>query len=356
MGPLKIDDADFWADEIVISSRDAIVGEIQSRDDPRGLVIDAPSKADVDRYETLPVIGFYVRRMLDDQVTSFDHSSIAVAVDLGTNHVRVAPAFDRGKLLAPPEHPPIPVMNSVTTVDMFNGDWRVAAGMPWEPGQHRLSLILREFLSNQVEIELERTLKFDDPEVAAYLDAQREKRPPPPPKIYPPHPKPTEWGDEAPDAVGWLPKYLEADGSPAIPDEPGLSLDVERVQMPGDSGRCVLFGSFRVPILEREVLMSSDRGYPDVGDPAANAVVPITLVVTGSEAMGPFVFRLQVPTYDSIDLAEDPCLVSGQFTVDLVSLGLPRSPQTYFITAFNGSHVCGPVPFAFVSEDMLRHV
>ena len=353
MGPLELDDADFWSEEIVISTRETVVNEILSRDDPRGVVLDAPTKADVDRYQSIPVLGFYVRRMLDDQVMSFDRHAIAVAVDQQTNYARVQLAFDRGKLLAPPEYPPIPVMKSVTTVDMWNGDWRVATGLPWEPGRHRLSLMVREFLSNQVEIELEQTLSFEDPEVAKFLEAEREKgRRRFPPKVYPPHPTKADWGDEAPDPAGWLPKYLEQDGSPAIPDEPGIELSVERVRLVSESTRCVVHGSFRLPALEAEIVMT---GGPEVGDAAATAVVPITLVVTASEAIGPFVFRLQLPSYDSVDLDDDPVVMSGQFTVDLISLGLPRSAQTYFLTAFNGAHVCGPVPFAFVSEDMLRH-
>ncbi len=352
MGALELDDADFWSEEIVISSREAVVNEILSRDDPRGVVLDAPTRADVGRYESLPVLGFYVRRMLDDQVMSFDRSAIAVAVDQQTNYARVQLAFDRGKLLAPPEYPPIPVMKSVSTVDMWNGDWRGATGLPWEPGRHRLALIVREFLSNQVEVELEKKVAFDDPEVSKFVEEQREKRPVFPPKIYPAHPLKAEWGDEAPDTAGWLPKYLEVEGSPPIPDEPGIELSVERVRLVSESARCVLRGSFRLPVLEGEIVMT---GGPDVGDAVATAVVPITLVVTASEAIGPFVFRLQLPSYDSVDLSDDPVLMSGQFTVDLISLGLPKSAQTYFLTAFNGAHVSGPVPFAFVSEDMLRH-
>jgi hypothetical protein len=349
MSVLDLHDADYWETEVVVPNRNEVVGEVLEREDPRGVVIDAPTSVAIDRYKTLPVLGYYVRRMKDDQGLSFDRRAIATATCLETNHVRVGVPFDDGRLRGESEHSPMAMLPGAVTVDMFDGDWHGATNLPWEPGRHRLALMLREHLSNQVEVNLERSIAYEDPEVLAFLEAQQSQRPAAPPTVHPPHPEPALWGDEAPDAAGWLPRYLEVEGSPPVPEEEGIALAVERVQIRGP--RCILRGSFRLPLLRHEIV----RPDTDVGDPAASGVVPITLVGTASEVLGPFVFRLAVPTYTPLDLTvpELP-VVTGWFTVDLFALGLPTTAQTYFFTAFNGAHAVGPTPFALVSEAMLR--
>jgi hypothetical protein len=91
---------------------------------------------------------------------------------------------------------------------------------------------------------------------------------------------------------------------------------------------------------------------PDVGDPQAKAVIPIHLVVTGSDIPGPWVLALRVPVHQP--LSPHPAEAEGHFTVDLFQIPqFPRTPMTYFITALSGEAVSRPAPIAIVSEQMI---
>jgi len=198
---------------------------------------------------------------------------------------------------------------------------------------------MRDFLSNRARVKLENSPRsFNDPEVGKFLEARRGKSPPP--EVAPPPGNP-------------LPSYRKGDDSPAIPDEPGIKMTVERVVVLTDDSKCILRGAFRLPVLPHEVVKPpADPPQPNA-PPPPTAVMGITLLLAGAETPGPWVVRLDVPSYDPIDPAAEAPAATGYFALDLLAAGVPRLPQTLFIYAFSGAILEGPLPAALIAESML---
>lgn len=354
MGPLKLDDDEFWGEDFRRTTPE-VKAELLTRDPAKALLIDAPETVPVDRRSSFPLLGYHMRSARDDRSVSLGRSGIVAALDLSTNALHVDMLLDRGKTRAPDpeERPPAPAW--LTHINMFQADLRETLKLPWQPGRYRVAVLLRELLSNQVEVELARESGFDDPAVQAFLESERGRAATSPQPVHPPHPA---QGDERSEAERF-PRYQGSEAAPPVPEAPGIVLQGERVQQLGASSCCMIRGSFRLPLLPRELVRPDPvtGAPPKVGDPAAQAVVPITVLATGSVTHGPFVFSLQIPAYD-VEHGEQgmPPQAAGQFELDLFQLTppLPVRPQTYFLTAFNGRFAQGPLPMAFVSADMLR--
>ena len=134
-----------------------------------------------------------------------------------------------------------------------------------------------------------------------------------------------------PDPAGGMPHYHELEQSPPVPGAPGIALVADRVAR---AGRALVHGSFRVRLHKRWIA-------------AHGAVVPLTLVLTGSEDPRPVVVGLRLPSFDPADPASPPATVAGHFALDLLGLApLAASPQTWFLHAFTGDASAGPLPIA----------
>lgn len=169
-----------------------------------------------------------------------------------------------------------------TTVNMFAFDLRQVLGLTWEASRYSVAVLLREFVSNAVTIDLGKdATEYEDPAVATFLAEQREQAvPPPPPEVFPiPHARPEK---------GEPPHYEPVSGMP-VPDAPGIIIQAPRVVVAKAGGKCILQGSYRLPIARRHRVEPRGTSVtaPVVGDSRARAVVPIHLVVTGSDLPGP---------------------------------------------------------------------
>jgi len=230
---------------------------------------------------------------------------------------------------------------------MIPGKVRPVLGLNWEPSRYSVAVLLREFVSNGVTIELGRdATEYEDPAVAAFLAEQRESAvPPPPPAVFPiPH---------ARAESGQPPHYQPLSDMP-VPEAPGILMRAPRVVIAKAGSQCILQGSYRLAVARRHRVESRGAGAPRplVGDPRAQAVVPIHLVITGSDLPGPWVISLKVPVYQP--LSPHPAEASGHFTIDLLQIpDFPRTPMTYFLTAFSGQVVSEALPIAVVSEQMI---
>jgi hypothetical protein len=343
-GPLKLQDDEFWND---ISQAESEALSLVSRRF-LGLVIDAPERVSINQRDTAPVVGCFVRTLRDDRVINQHAQMLVAAVDLETNSFSIGLALDTGKIPAPSTAPPTGDPGEGSTANLFETDLRRVLAIPWQPGRYRVATLLREYLSNPVTVTIGRSsLEYQDPEVERFLEEERRRAiPPPPEKIFP---LPGRTSAES------FAIYRRQPSSPPIPDQPGIVFNMDRVVAAKPEATCMIHGSFRLPVLRRErVISRRDTGRPpDVGDPDATAVVPVTLVATGSDRVGPWVIRLCVPSYDRIadeDLAE----ASGYFSIDLYSLpGFPHQAMTYFFSAFSGETIAGPKPVGLVSENML---
>jgi hypothetical protein len=345
-GPLGLADEDFWGD--YQKTRQETKTRIL-REGLHGLLMDAPEFVPLDIHETVPVVGWFVRTLREDNTLDTERQMLVAALDLETNRLRIGPALDTGKI-AEPKTPVTTDPGEGLALNMFETELVRFIQLPKSAGQYRVAVIAREFISNAVTVQLGASLaSFQDPEVIRFLEERRKYSiPPPPDPIWPP----------LPGQGGLLPSYRSQAGSPPVPEKPGIAFSVERVVVTEPGASCVLRGSYRLPVLRQEVVRTDKKTgmLPKVGDPAATAVLTINLVMTGSDSTGPYVIRLHVPSYETVERKGRTDYTTGFFNLDLFQLdGMPRMPMTYFLYAFCGDVVSGPTPIALISSDMLPY-
>lgn len=326
-GPLALPAEAFWADDAADGAlrRRTQAAVLERADDGfEGLLLEAPDVVDLARRDDLPLFGWHVRRLRDDPFLDLERDGLLVAVDLETDAVRSGPAFPSADSRIP-ETPPPPAADpgEGLTLTTFSGDARAALGLPDRPARYRLHLLLRDRRSNGA------TTARVDPAPGEAGDAPDPGGPAPP------------WPERAEGAD--LPAW-EADAeTPDLPgDGPGIALTADRVTVLRPGARRLLRARFRLPVRPRH------RAPEGAGPPAA--VVPLTLVVTGSRGRGPWVLPVRVPFASPPgDLAE------GALRLDLLATpGFPRAAQTCFVSAFAGEVAAGPAPAALVAERELR--
>jgi hypothetical protein len=349
--PLDLSPDDYWGD--FTRTKDQF-RKFVSDTGFTGIRIDGPPLVALERRESAPVVGYYVRTLRDDLEVNAERQMLAAAFDLSTKRLRVGLALDTGKT---PEAQPPPAgldPGEGLTFNAFSSDLRIQVDLPWEKRKHLVAFALRETLSNPVVVELGSSpTAYRDPAVEAFLAEQRKNAPIVPPRPITPEAMP-EWGVT----------YARVSRSPEVPKEPGIALSLDPVSVARRGSNCLCFGSFRLPVNVSELVRPDTKSgdLPDVGDPQAKAIVPISLLLTGSASPGPWVIDLRVPTYDAIPApkgAPPPDAVSGiatgHFALDLFAHpAMPRQPMTYFVTAFGGASVSGPFQTAIVTEKMLR--
>ena len=351
--PLNLSADDYWGD--FTRAADAEFDKFVEENDFVGLRVDAPAQVPIDRRESFPVVGYYVRTVREDVQVDPEQQLLVAALDLTNHRLHAALALDTGKTRAPAG--PLADLDpgDGVTYSPFSADLRRQLDLPWEKRKYLVALAIREHLSNPVRVELAASpLAYRDPAVEEFLAEQRKKAPFVPPLPVSPEAKP-ELGVT----------YQRISRSPEVPKEPGIALAVDRVAVARRGSSCLCFGSFRLPVTVGELVRPdpSTGARPEVGDPEARCIVPITLLITGSNVPGPWLVELRVPSYDAVTLPkggapppeEEVGVVTGHFALDLFQHpGMPRSAMTYFISAFGGATVNGPFQVAVVTEKMLK--
>lgn len=319
----------FWSDPL--STYDVTVDALLQDGRP-SFFIDAPATVEVSQRETLPVVAIRAAALTPP---SFEDAAVAVAVDLvsGRAHVGMAIAQDYIREPADGEVP----LGGALAGQGFVIDVRERLDLPWYPGEWLISLLYQDQATNRVRVRLTPPASaYRDPAVEAFLEEQRRQHVP---AVYPPSGQP-------------LPRYGQQDASPPIPDDVGVSLTAKRVNVMGAEAGCPVYGSYCLPVS----LVSWVPPPEEEGEGIApTAVVPITLVGTGSVDPAPQVARLLVPNFVPRERIEEAGEVRGYFAVDLCALTTAgQQEQTLFLYAFAGEAMAGPVPAAFVSEAQIR--
>lgn len=345
-GPLALEDEAFFADP-----RPAIAAHLEPLVDGgfSGLLLDGPTAVDLAAHDRLPLAGVSSlttrelelgsprgRALLVGSCADADAVVLGLALHPGKEPARRPPAAGR----APKGMPaPSPDKSVSTTSFAFDARERLSR-LPWAPGTWSFWLVLRDLTSG--------------PAVRVRLEGAPPAPAPTPAPAPPPWPAPV-WPPESPERA----RYQEVEGAPPAPAGLGMTLVAERALVPTEPGaRWPLLLSWRLPVRPAERVPEPaftdpptppPASYPDL-DPDVKAVVPITLVITGARAPGPFSVGLRVPCRD---LSGD--VGSGQVELDLLRVkGAPRAPgETYFIYAVAGDVLAGPAVTALVSEDAL---
>ncbi len=338
------------ADDELWSDRDSYVDRIVAPLVDQGLNaerIAAPSRVPLNSRETLPVAVVRVAPARELGKHPID-AAVVTAVDLDTGALSADLAFSRDNqmpmvaLPLPPEFAadagpePGGVSSLVKTLDA-----RERLDVEWRPGKYLLTLLLRDHVSNRRAVELVASpSSYEDPAVKALLEQERIR-------IGPPAAGPRAITDDP------LAHFRKRADSPAPPGDAGIVMSAPRVFVLGSTTSCVLVGAFRVPLARHQIV---PRGRTDASGNAEpyRAVVPLALLLTGSQDADPVVIPMQVPVFDEFDPSAPPATVTGYFAVDLLRLARAEgAAQTYFVYAFAGEVLGGPVAVAFVPSELL---
>ncbi len=337
--PFGLKDEEFWTDPW--RNRRAAQRPLMQKGEG-ALLLGAPAKVGLQEHDTFPVAVLRVRKA-NDAASPFKGTAIVAVADLNTSQLKARLAF-------PPRRHTFRAATVSGRKDSFSDDdtamiseghtvdLGARLGIPAAWGEYVVTVILRDQVSNRCRMKLVDSTTYDDPAVERYMRELQAM------KLGIPRISP-EPDDPAPS-------YQRLDDSPELPSEPGIALAVERVNViqpatDGLSTHCPLTASFRLPVRPHHLAEPPEGDAPD--EPQATAVVPITLLLTGSADPAPKLVKLAVPSYEAVATDAGQPVATGYFHLDLCRLAdLTSTPQTYFLYAFAGEAMTGPVPAAFV--------
>lgn len=333
-GALKLTDEEFFT--APLKTRKATLDPLLGAG-VEALIADAPRKVSIDVRDTLPMV--VVRAGSFGAVASapVSRAGIVVATDLETGQVRAEMAVQPPEKSVQPDEPreaPEGAMAGETKVV----DLRKRLDLPWRPSRYAVALILREQISDPLEVLLDSSPGgYKDPEVEKHRKAALGKAPLP--AVHP-----------APDQTV---RYRNVAGAPEL-SAAGLALSAPRVRKASEKGPLLLTGSFRVEVPAHLVVKKSEHTKAleaqlgEAGLPSA--LVPITFVITGSKIPQPEIWHTVLPAWGAIDPKKP--VAAGSFAIDLNAAANFSEPlQTLFVYAFCGAHRFGPLPIAIVDEE-----
>lgn len=325
---LGLEDAAFWTDPW--RTRKTVQRALMAGKQ-EAFVIDVPDKVPLDSRDSLPLAVVRVSKVGAE--SSFMRSAVITALNLYTGELSAALAFD-----APPTGggpagaggADDAMMGEAHLVDLAK-----RLRLPLMRGDYLVTMVVMDKVSARRRMRVVETSAFEDPAVEAFLRSQMAAR------LERPRPFPEPGSD--PRSI--LPMYEALDESPPVPREPGIVLSIERVNLL-PATECVVFGSYRLAVEQRHVTPASTLA----SEPgAATAIIPITLLLTGSVDAAPRLAKLHVPCRQPLVEVDGQSVAAGHFAIDLAKLvRLGLTPQTYFVYAFAGSVLQGPVLTAFV--------
>jgi hypothetical protein len=339
-----LEDKDYWSDPW--RTRRSVQRQMMESG-ADAFVIGAPRLVALSEHSTLPLA---ILRVCNPKVaTSIPTKGIAIvtAVDLNTRELRARLAFDPEPESAAPylgdgSGKPDTFANDPTAMrsDALTVDLAQRLHIPMLHGEHLLSVIMRERVSNRCRMKLVESTSYEDPEVDKFVSEFQSRQDGP--LGITPQPRPA------------IASYEAHPRSPEIPKEPGVTLAVERVSVLTAAPRCLVFGSYRLPVRSRDrVQMLSVPEQAITPNGAAivesgGALVRISLLLTGSVDTAPQILSMKVPSR-MVTPGENP-LADGHFALDLCKLlKFSGRPQTYFVYAFSGEVMAGPCLAAFVN-------
>jgi hypothetical protein len=298
------------------------------------LIVDAPKKVVLEVRRALPLAVLRVAHFGLASGVPLDKFGIVVAADPATGRVRVGRAVDPSPKRQQKDEP---AEGAGMVGEALLVDVRKQVDLPWRPAQVAVSLIVREQISEPMQVKLDHSPgEYRDEAVEVQRDRALLEGPLPP--LHP-----------APSLVrGELPLYGKVDGAPDVPEGPGLSLSAERVVKLHSNGPLALKGSFRVK-LPGHLFADAARTQGIDLEPKPKALVPVTLVITASKAPVPLVYDMVVPSWDA-DARSG--MAAGSFAIDLDKVGTLRTvPRTLFVYGFSGDQRFGPLPIGLAGED-----
>jgi hypothetical protein len=317
-----LEDEEFWSDPW--RTKKAVQRKLMAQG-KEAFVIAAPAKVGLDAHRVFPVAVIRVYPVGGDN-PNFEASTIVTGMNLYTGELRAALAFDPPAAPRPRPHPnglPPAMIGEGRIVDLAQ-----RLKLPPMRGDFLITFISLDQVSERQRMKVVETVAYEDPAVEEFF-GQRLATQLGPPKVSP----------EAHSGARWFPIYEQRLDSPSVPSESGIQIVIERVNLVS-AEECILTASFKLPVDKRHIVAKARE----------TAIVPITLLLTGSVDRSPQFVKLHVPSYAPITSEGGQNFATGHFTLDLCQMAnLRTTPQTYFIYAFAGSILTGPIPSAFVA-------
>jgi hypothetical protein len=296
-----------------------------------GFFIDGPPLVDLAVHDTIPLPIFTCFTQKEAYALPLMTYAVVFAMRLEDRKSFFGFAVPRDHPL--PRTPPGTVANETSMMtDNLLPDLKQRIGVGGDSGTYDVVVLLREHVSNRVRIAVKQS------ERGTGLAGERlvqQKALPAPETVLPP-----------PVAGASLPSYRRGKTSPEIPGAPGIAISAPRKSVLRPGAQVDISGSFRVPLLEHELTGAGP------GQDSTTAIIPMTLVAfsTDEDDFGPFVLRMQVPTYDAITPAQP--IGTGYFAVNLLDFpGLRAKTATVFVYAFVGEWMAGPIPVGLVAPN-----
>ena len=297
--PFKLPDAAFWADDE--RGSDAMARELVG--EHRGVLVDAPARVELASRSTLPMGIYHLGAIRDLAATRFDRLGAVTVMDLTANQLYAVSGRelvqDTDIIEAPPRDVrQLPDGDMSTT---YATELRSLVSLPWQPGKYRITALLRDQVSNRVDVEL----------VGGTRGAPEPLTISPPPE---------------PNVV----TYQAHPNSPEMPQQPGIALRPTRVVDLRKAWKWPVYGSFRLG--------------PRIPHAATTeTVIRVHLLLSGADDGSLDVIPIAAPAR-----RQSGEFATGYFGLDLMALTLLREPQTYFVTAFSGEYMTETLPTALL--------
>jgi hypothetical protein len=318
-GETQLAEDDFWGPPLQAAPR--LLEELLGQPEP-GLRLWAPAFVALDRQRPVHVHLGAVGTAAELGRLALLERATLIVVDLATGHTTASRVAGSGGRPAPTRLAPPPGFEGGLGPSSQARAAQTARCLLWtsapSTGSYRVTAIAADRASNDVTLDVGRSGSTVDPAVSS---ASSGREPASAPQVWPP-----------PDPTGGLPRYDAIEGSLAPPPGTGIVVSAARVAQTSDGAECVLQGALRAA--PRAVLQARH-----------GALIPVTLVIVGSESPGPLVVPMHVPSFDREEEARETGR-TARFAVDLFRLApLTESPQTYFVYAFtaDGRSACHPV-------------
>jgi hypothetical protein len=324
-----------------------------SRESPALLAISAPSRVYLDRHEELPVLVASCQTGLRRWQVNYDPNTHVIAADLATGVVRTGLPFIKGKRELTPQPsmsgtPPDEinaraVANSVRKINV-----RKYIDLPWRPSQLALAVIVYDWVSNTIVVEL-----VGEKDHQAAL----QSTPPFPREMAIELARKVRRAKEDPESL----LSFEASADTPKLEGQGLALSVPD-SVSGETSPVRIQGAVKVelpagfivePPPDEEGAPTDDGGVTS-GDaepldvPAA--VLAATLMLAELDVRYPRQGLIQVPVYSETPLKPGDT-VEACFSMDLRAVlegDLP--PSTYQVYFILGAHISGPYPMTIKAD------
>jgi hypothetical protein len=326
-GPLGLQPAEFWSDPY---KTEAEVYQRLGEEDFIGVMIDAPAQVNIEEHQTLPVIGCRSASMWQARRANLTRFALITAMQIRTGRLLAGRAQIQRNFSEdiPEDDDP----GEGVIMSLFDLDVREQLpALQWEPGGYLLTAILQDQVSNRLLVNL----VSSQPRVSDRLV-------PGPAATVTPLP-----GDP-------FPSYRADNNSRPVPKQAGIDLAIEARIAVTPEARCILRGSFRLPLrLQHLTVHQTQELLLESEESAIPALIPLTLLLTGSRAPGPLLIPMWVPCYDELTPDSLAAEVTGTFTLDLFdtqALG-HREPQVYYLYAFADKILAGPLRFELLSPE-----